>query len=123
MNPIPTRQGGTLTENAATNGDATATDRQRRVVHCKRQPLDVYIGRPSKWGNPFPVTAAVSRTEAIARYERWIVRQPDLMAALHELRGKILGCWCAPKACHGDVLARLADRVNESDHGTDPRLP
>jgi hypothetical protein len=97
------------------------------VVHCKKQPYDVYIGRPSKWGNPF--TDRKSRhaefkvgsvQEAIEKYEEWIQTQPDLMASLHELKGKTLGCWCVvrkpfvtadddPFVCHGQVLARLAD--------------
>ena len=49
--------------------------------------------------------------EVIARYERWLVAQPELLAALPELAGKTLGCWCAPKACHGEVLARLASEA------------
>jgi Domain of unknown function (DUF4326) len=40
---------------------------------------------------------------------RWIVRQPALMAALHELRGKDLVCWCASEHCHADVLIELAN--------------
>jgi len=82
------------------------------VVHCKRSKFDVYIGRPSKWGNPFPLAkgaSALDRAAAVDAYEKWLCAQPQLMASLHELRGKVLGCWCAPKACHGDVLARLAD--------------
>jgi hypothetical protein len=78
------------------------------VVHV-RYPSDVYIGRPSKWGNPFPITATEDRATVIAKYEMWIMTQPDLLAALPELRGKRLGCYCAPLPCHGDVLARLAD--------------
>ena len=87
-----------------------------RVVHCKKEAHDVYIGRPSKWGNPFshmPGTKAMyqvsTREEAIQRYEEWLRTQPELMAALSELKGKVLGCWCKPKACHGDVLLRLAN--------------
>lgn len=80
-----------------------------RVVHCKRERFDVYVGRPSKWGNPFRLTANQGREEAIAKYERWLRAQPKLMAALPELRGKILACWCAPRACHADVLVRLAN--------------
>lgn len=86
------------------------------VVHCKREPFDVYIGRPSRWGNPFshkPGTLAKyrvrSREEAVEAYGEWIIRQPELMAALPDLAGKVLGCWCSPKACHGDVLVRLAN--------------
>lgn len=79
-----------------------------RVVHSKREPYDVYIGRPSKWGNPFSVEE-YTRDGAVAAYAEWIKTQPDLLAALPELRGKVLGCWCAPKRCHGDVLAELAN--------------
>jgi hypothetical protein len=81
-----------------------------RVVHCKREPFDVYIGRPSKWGNPFFLRAGMTRKAVIQQYADWIVTQPRLMAALPELHGKTLGCWCAPKACHGDVLLKLANR-------------
>jgi hypothetical protein len=88
------------------------------VVHCKKSPYDVYIGRPSKWGNPFSskpsgvrgVVRMASREESIAAYREWIQSQPALLAEIHELKGKVLGCWCAPKACHGDVLAELANR-------------
>ena len=50
-----------------------------------------------------------TRDDVIARYEAWLLEQPELAAALPELAGKTLGCWCAPRACHGDVLARLAN--------------
>jgi uncharacterized protein DUF4326 len=87
-----------------------------RVVHCKRESYDVYIGRPSPWGNPFSHLSGTqarwhvaSREEAIQAYAEWIKAQPELLAALPELRGKTLGCWCAPKACHGDVLLAMAE--------------
>jgi hypothetical protein len=80
------------------------------VVHCKRFRFDVYIGRPSKWGNPFSMKNEQDRANVIQQYEEWIMQQPHLLAALPELRGKTLGCWCAPRACHGDVLVRLANR-------------
>ena len=66
--------------------------------------------RPSKWGNPYQIGRDGTRQEVIAKYRAWIIQQPALMAALPELAGKVLGCWCAPKACHGDVLAELVDR-------------
>lgn len=75
------------------------------VVHCKRSRYDVYIGRPSQWGKPFTIRRDGDRAQVIARYERWLMQQPELVAALPELAGKTLGCWCAPQACHGDVLA------------------
>jgi len=82
-----------------------------KVVHCKRARYDVYIGRPGKWGNPFQIGRDGTRAQVIARYERWLATQPELLAALPELAGKTLGCWCAPRACHGEVLARLASEL------------
>lgn len=85
-----------------------------RVVHCKREPYDVYIGRPSKWGNVFShrqgtlaAHLCATREEAVAHYEAWIRMQPHLLDSLPELVGKVLGCWCKPQACHGDVLVKL----------------
>jgi hypothetical protein len=87
-----------------------------RVVHNKREAFDVYIGRPSKWGNPFSHKDGTlaefrvgSRDEAVDAYRDWIATQPDLLVDLPELRGKVLGCWCAPLRCHGDVLVELAN--------------
>ena len=78
------------------------------VVHV-RDPYDVYIGRPSKWGNPFVMSGESTRDAVIKKYRAWLMQQPELLAALPELRGKILGCWCSPKACHGDVLSDLVN--------------
>lgn len=84
-----------------------------RVVHCKRERYDVYVGRPSKWGNPFKVPngydVVTDPERILERYEVHVCSRPELMAALPELRGKVLGCWCAPKPCHGDVLLRMAN--------------
>ena len=95
---------------------AREEDWTRYVVHCKKEPFDIYIGRPSKWGNPFSHLSDTladfkvsSREAAIEAYENWILQQADLLADLPELKGKILGCWCSPKACHGEVLVRLAN--------------
>ena len=77
------------------------------VVHCKHDQYDVYIGRPSKWGNPFTIGEDGNRRQVIEKYKEWVQLQPELMESLHELEGKVLGCWCSPKACHGDVLLSL----------------
>lgn len=79
------------------------------VVHCKRDKFDIYIGRPSKWGNPIKLMRESERQQVLDQYEEWLMKQPELLAALPELRGRVLGCWCAPRLCHGDVLARLAN--------------
>lgn len=86
-----------------------------KVVHCKRDPYDVYIGRPSKWGNPYSHKdgtlakfKVASVDEAISSYRDYLLESP-LKDDLEELRGKTLGCWCAPNPCHGDVLVELAN--------------
>lgn len=87
-------------------------------MNCRRDAFDVYVGRPSPFGNPFshrPGTLATyrvrTRDAAIARFEEWLMTDPELIARVRrELRGKVLGCWCAPdKACHAEILARVAN--------------
>ena len=80
-----------------------------KVVHCKKEDYDVYIGRPSKWGNPFSIGKDGTRKEVIKKYEKYILENKELLNDLHELEDKVLACWCKPKACHGDVLVRLAN--------------
>jgi Domain of unknown function (DUF4326) len=79
------------------------------VVHCRKAKFDVYIGRPSKWGNPFKIKKGECREAVIEKYREWLLQQPNLIAQLAELEGKVLGCWCKPALCHGDVLAELAN--------------
>lgn len=90
------------------------------VVHNQRDDYDQYIGRTvpeagleaSKWGNPFVMAdeSDAERERVIRAYREWIVEQPELMQSIGELRGLRLGCWCAPKRCHGEVLAELAEK-------------
>lgn len=76
----------------------------------------VYVGRPTKWGNPYSYLSGMravkvaTRAEAIELYRQRIVYDPDLLAeAKRELRGKHLVCWCAPLPCHADVLLEIAN--------------
>jgi hypothetical protein len=82
------------------------------VVNCKTSSSDVYIGRPSKWGNPFREGRDGTREEVIKLYREWIQMQPKLLASLPELKGKRLGCWCKPAPCHGDVLVELVEDLD-----------
>ena len=68
----------------------------------------VYIGRPTKWGNPFIIGKDGTRAAVIGKYAEWFATQPQLHAALHELHGRDLVCWCSPDACHGDILLKAA---------------
>jgi len=98
-----------------------------RVVNLKGRPSkdivggEVYIGRAinlggwslpgSKWQNRFKITRDETREQVLQKYREWLKNQPHLMASLHELKGKTLCCWCKPQACHGDILAELANQV------------
>jgi hypothetical protein len=90
-----------------------------KIVHCNKEPYDVYIGRPSKWGNPYTHHAdketlaefiVETRDEAIQKYKEYILNNEPLLNDLHELDGKTLGCWCKPNSCHGDVLIELIEK-------------
>ncbi len=61
-----------------------------RVVHREKERHHVYVGRPSKWGNPFVIGKDGNRAEVIKLYEQWLYENEALMAALGELRGKVL---------------------------------
>ncbi len=80
-----------------------------------KEKYDVYIGRwnakipvKSKWHNPF---RDGTKEENIAKFKEYLLNNDELLASLHELKGKILGCWCAPSICHGDVLAELVEEL------------
>ena len=81
-----------------------------KVVNCKVENFDIFIGRPSKWGNPFKIGKDGNREEVIKKYEEWILTQKHLLKALKELKNKRLGCFCFPKQCHGNVLVTLIRR-------------
>ncbi len=90
-----------------------------RVVHV-RDPhgFDVYIGRSNKrfvdapWGNPFLIGEHGSREQVISLFRNYLIRNPELIIRVPELAGQRLGCWCAPRPCHGDVLAEYADNLH-----------
>ena len=81
------------------------------VVHIG-DGYDVFIGRPSKWGNPYKIGRDGTREQVIAKY-RATISDKDREVIQQELKGKRLGCFCAPEPCHGDVLAEIAD---EDEH-------
>ena len=95
---------------------------ETRVVNKYKEPYDVYIGKVVSGGNPFTHIAdkktkagfvVSSRDEAIESYRDWLLKQPQLLKDLHELKGKTLGCSCKPKQCHGDVLVELVNGLGE----------
>ncbi len=94
------------------------TASRTRVVHVKRAAYDVYVGRPSPFGNPFVIGRDGTRATVIGQYRAWLLAQPALVDRVRrELAGKVLGCWCAPLPCHGDVLADVANGVGAPEGG------
>ncbi len=70
----------------------------------------VYIGRGSKWGNPFVLGRDGDRLTVIQKYIAYILSNDALIeAARRELKEKDLLCFCSPKECHGDVLMAIAN--------------
>lgn len=96
---------------------------QYRVVHCKRNAYDIYCGRRRNtayhFGNPFTIGQDGNRAEVISKFLYWLdgyayhdvepERRQWILQSLHLLRGKRLGCWCAPKDCHCRILVDKAE--------------
>jgi hypothetical protein len=89
-----------------------------RVVNVRTEPSDVRIDRPSRWGNPYRIgqpwsdliADRMTRADVIQRYRGWLQGQLIIDPAfLEPLRGKVLGCWCKPLPCHGDVIVELLE--------------
>lgn len=82
------------------------------VANLHKEPKrkgDVYIGRPSPFGNPFKIGTHGNREKVLLRYAKYLLEKPDILKLIPALKGKKLFCWCAPKPCHGDILAKLAN--------------
>lgn len=75
-------------------------------------PEAIYIGRGTLWGNPFPIDKNTTREQVIGKYIDYIkneIRSGRIsLEQLASLYNQDLVCYCAPKACHGDVLEKLA---------------
>jgi transposase len=71
----------------------------------------VRVDRRTEWGNPFEIPDDGDRQAVIAKYARHYLPHKDtLRDRIPGLRGKALGCWCAPEPCHADILKARADR-------------
>ncbi|AYV86944.1 MAG: protein of unknown function DUF4326 [Sylvanvirus sp.] len=114
----------------------SSEEKQTKIVNVKKAKLNkniindfagwvsnsnnIYIGRnmafyvpgtfKSKWANPFPVKTH-GRDKCLELYREYILNSPTLAAALPELKGKTLGCWCHPEPCHGNILIELVNNT------------
>ena len=100
---------------------------QRKRTKGWRMPEGaVFVGRPTKWGNPFAVGRRITildiegkphsllcdRALSLELYKRYIWEKPVkwLNELRSELRGKDLSCWCSlDEDCHADFLLELAN--------------
>jgi len=80
-----------------------------KVVNINTGEHGVYIGRPSKWGNPYKIGRDGTRMEVIRKFKEWLLGNKELMDDIMELDGKILGCHCKPHRCHGDVIVEIIE--------------
>ena len=86
-----------------------------KVLNYKKDkiPADaIYIGRPSKYGNPFKIGIDGTRKEVIQKYKEWIINQ-DIELIKQELGGKDLFCCCSPLKCHGDILISIVNDIED----------
>jgi hypothetical protein len=79
------------------------------MVYAKQHGLFVRIDRQTDWGNPFPMAKESDRDLVCDRFTSYVQTNPDLMDRIPSLKGKVLGCGCHPRRCHGDFLAELAN--------------
>ena len=91
------------------------------TVHCKRISRKdknyVYLGRPSKFGNPFHIGKDGPRAVVIKKYLKWLIRRIEAgYITIHDFKqlvGKKCGCWCHPKPCHVDIVVLLTNSIVE----------
>jgi hypothetical protein len=84
------------------------------VVNKYKSKFDIYIGRPSIFGNPFSIGKDGDRDEVIKKFRTYfnqrIKKDAHFKQEVLKLKGKTLGCYCKPQDCHGDVIANYLDR-------------
>jgi hypothetical protein len=84
---------------------------RKRTKGWKMPEGAVYVGRPTKWGNPFPVPENATHDDlvcVVGQFRLWW--RGSWFEIQEELRGKDLACWCAlDKPCHADVLLEIAN--------------
>lgn len=89
------------------------------VVNKYKEEYDIYIGRGSKWGNPYAIGEHGTREDVIDAFRVYLWEQMKFgritKEDLLELDGKRLGCFCKPQACHGDVISKAVEWAKCTD--------
>jgi hypothetical protein len=86
------------------------------TIHNKyKEPYDVYIGRPTIYGNPFTIGKDGTRDDVVEKYKTFfiekILNDNDFKNKILTLKGKRLGCFCKPLKCHGDIICEYLNSV------------
>ena len=87
----------------------------RKKKGCPKVKCDVYIGRGTPFGNIFRIGVDGDREQVLAKYKEYFYRRltdPIFRSKVLELKGKVLGCWCKPLACHGDIIAEYLNTLD-----------
>lgn len=97
-----------------------------KVVHCKKEKYDIYIGRPSIFGNPFEIGKDGNREEVIEKYKNYfyerLKKDNNFWRRVWECKGKVLGCWCVSKSidfirkekeCHGEIILEYLEKNHD----------
>jgi Domain of unknown function (DUF4326) len=80
----------------------------------KSEPYDIFIGRPSKFSNPYEMGIDGTRSEVIQKFEKYFRNHPQLEALIEELDGKRISCWCSiDQNCHGDSIISIIKERNK----------
>ena len=89
---------------------------QTTIVNVKHNKCDVYIGRGTPFGNPFRIGVDGDRKQVLDKYKEYFIKRgltdPMFRDKVLSLKGKTLGCWCVPLACHGDVIIEYLENEN-----------
>lgn len=120
MNQVPIKRGRGRPPKGEERRELTDTTGFPKILNKHKASSEdmaggVYIGRGSRWGNPFPIGEFYGdREEVVVRHEKWIknemVVKPTLLSEIRaQLGGKNLICFCAPLRCHGEILRVLAN--------------
>jgi len=96
--------------------------KKTKVVNLYKEPYDIYIGRPGKglsgyFGNPVRLQPNESRGSTLSRFREYFFtrldQDPEFKAHIMTLKGKTLGCFCKPNACHGDIIVEYLNSIED----------
>jgi len=84
-----------------------------KVINIKKGKCDIYIGRPSIFGNPYTIGRDGDRNEVVKQYKIYfydrIEKDKDFKESISWLKGKKIGCYCYPLPCHGDIIVKYLE--------------